>query len=183
MTSFPQERAAATHPPVGPPPRAGAAVQPGPALAFTPRGASEAGPGPDFIPPRTWTLAIPPGTVLRTSNDRLHPMAAHKVNKALRELGQQLARDQRIPRIERADVLTTYIPPPRLRRDRHPLASARVEDAGALAPTAKHLIDGCRDAGVWADDNFRHVRREIYQLIEGTCPRGRLKLHIIEVPS
>ena len=90
---------------------------------------------------------------------------------------------QCIPRIERADVLTTYIPPPRLERDRHPLASARVEDSGSLYPTSKALIDGCRDAGVWADDNFRHVRREIYQLLEGTDPRGRLKLHIIEVAS
>ena len=133
--------------------------------------------------PRTFTLEIPPGTVLRTSNDRLHRMEEHKRNKVLRELGQQLAREQRIPRLERADVLTTYIPPPRAKKDRHPLASARVEDAGSLYPTSKALIDGCRDAGVWADDNFRHVRREIYQLLDGTCPRGRLKLHIIEVPS
>lgn len=44
-------------------------------------------------------------------------------------------------------------------------------------------MNGITDAGVWADDNFRHVRRETYQLLEGTCPRGQMRLHIIEVPS
>ena len=131
--------------------------------------------------PRTFTLEIPPGTVLRTSNDRLSRPVAARLNKALRQLASQLALAARIPRVERADILLTYIPPPRRHVDRHPLASARVEDAGALAPTGKALIDGMKDAGVFADDNFRHVRREIYQLLDGTCPRGRLKLHIIEV--
>jgi hypothetical protein len=120
--------------------------------------------------------------VLRTSNDRLHRMEAAKVNKALRTLAYRLARMELVPRLERADILLTYIPPPRLERDRHPLASARVEDSGALSLTGKALIDGLKDAGVFADDNFRHVRREIYQLLEGADPRGRLKLHIIEVP-
>ena len=68
---------------------------------------------------------------------------------------------------------TTYLPPPRLRRDRHPLASARVEDAGALYPSTKALVDGVTDFGVWADDNFRHVRREIYELLPGTARGGR----------
>ena len=36
---------------------------------------------------------------------------------------------------------------------------------------------------VFADDNFRHVRREIYQRLDGTCPKGQMRLHIIEVPS
>lgn len=47
MTPPPQERTAATHPPVGPPPRAGAAVQQGPAPA-TPA-LDHAGP---CVPPR-----------------------------------------------------------------------------------------------------------------------------------
>ena len=127
---------------------------------------------------------VPPGTVLRTSNDRLSRPVAARMNKALRPpLASQLALAARIPRVERADILLTYVPPPRAKKDRHPLASARVEDAGALAPTGKALIDGMKDAGVFADDNFRHVRREIYQLLEGTDPRGRLRLHIIEVAS
>ncbi len=178
MTPAPQGRAAASTPPAGPPPAAaGAAV----AKPGTPRSPVRDVPGPA---PQRWTLEIPPGTTLRTSNDRLHPREAAKLNKALRVLGCELARAGRIPRIaRRADVYTTYLPPPRLRKDRHPLASVRVEDAGALYPSTKSLVDGVTDFGVWAADNFRHVRREIYELLEGTCPRGQMKVHIIEVPS
>ena len=177
MTSLPNDTAAPS-PPGGPPSRATAAVKPGPGPL--PPVADHPGPG---APPRRWALEIPPQTVLRTSNDRLHPREAAKLNKALRTLGYELARAGRIPRIARADVYTTYLPPPRLKKNRHPLASVRVEDAGALYPSTKALVDGVTDFGVWADDNFRHVRREIYELLEGTCPRGQMRVHIIEVPS
>jgi hypothetical protein len=133
--------------------------------------------------PRTWTIELPPSTVLLTSNHRLHRMEAHSVTQSLRDLGRTLARKQRIPRLERADIVLTYLPPPRRAKDRHPLASARVEDSGALTPTGKALIDGLKDAGVFADDNFRHVRRESYELLEGSCPRGQVLLHITEVPA
>jgi len=51
------------------------------------------------------------------------------------------------------------------------LAAARSQDAVEEKP---ELVAELRE--------HRHVRREIYQLLEGTDPRGRLKLHIIEVP-
>jgi hypothetical protein len=157
-------------------------ANPGGAAVGIPAGGDQ--PTPGLMPPagpRTWTIEMPPSTVLLTSNHRLHRMEAHKINTSLGDLAGQLARNQRIPRIERADILLTYLPPPRLVKDRHPLASARVEDSGALAPTGKALIDGLKDAGVFADDNFRHVRRESYELLEGSCPRGQVLLHITEV--
>ena len=110
MTPGPQGRAAASTPLAGPPPVvAGAAV----AKPGTPAPPVAGVPGPA---PRRWTLEIPPQTVLRTSNDRLHPMEASSLNKTLRALGKRLAQARRIPRIGRADIYTTYLPPPRLKK-------------------------------------------------------------------
>ena len=143
-------------------------------------------PTPGLTPPagpRTWTIELPPSTVLLTSNHRLHRMKANAVTQSLRGLAIQLARKQRIPQVERADILVTYLPPPRLRRLRHPLASERVDDPDALAPTGKALIDGLTQAGVFVSDNRKHVRRVAYELLEGSCPRGQVLLHITEVPA
>ena len=131
---------------------------------------------------RTWVIEVPPGTTLATSNDRNHRYKANRLNRQLKETAAQLARIQRIPRIERADVVLTYLPPPRLKKDRHPLASARVEDSGAIYPTLKAILDGLvKIAGVFADDNIRHVRSEQCIVLPETSPRGQLTLTITEV--
>ena len=44
-------------------------------------------------------------------------------------------------------------------------------------------MNGLTDAGVFVSDNRKHVRRESYELLEGTCPRGQVLLHITEVTS
>lgn len=130
--------------------------------------------------PRSWVIELPPGTVLLTSNHRLHRMQVHTVTQVLKGTAITLARKQGIPRLERATVLVSYLPPPRVKRLRHPLASARVEDPDALTPTSKALIDGLTQAGVWASDSRKHVLRVTHQLEDGTCPRGRLRLFITE---
>jgi len=127
-----------------------------------------------------WTLEFPPGMELLTGNNRLSRYPKAAVVKALREQGRIAARD--LPQIERADIHVTYLPPPRLRKDRHPFASARVEDSDALGPTAKALIDGIAKAGTFGGgDSRKHVRRVTYELLDGACPRGQVTLHITEV--
>lgn len=142
---------------------------------------------------RSWVLEIPAGTVFLTSNHRLHRMRVWEINRELKKISARLARIQKIPRIERADIWFTYLPPPKLERDRHPFASVRVEDGSALAPSGKALIDGIsgskvidkttgeRAAGVFVDDNHHHVRWESYQRLPGTCPQGQLWMTITEV--
>lgn len=144
---------------------------------------------------RTWVLEIPAGTTFLTSNHRLHRMRVWEINRELKKISAALARIQKIPRIERADIWFTYLPPPKLERDRHPFASVRVEDGSALAPSGKALIDGIsgskiidkttgeRAAGVFVDDNHHHVRWESYQRLPGTCPQGQLTMYITEVPQ
>lgn len=136
---------------------------------------------------RTWTLKFEPGMSILTSNNRLsrYPKAAEV--KRLSNIALVKAIEEHLPCIEYADVLVEYQPPPRRIRDRHPFASERVEDAGALAPTGKALIDGLTRAGVFGangrkSDSRKHVRREIYELLPGTHPRGRVILRITEIP-
>lgn len=132
---------------------------------------------------RAWVLEIPPGTVLLTSNHRLYRYDANRATQNLKQIAIGLARQQRIPQIARADIYVTYVPPPRLKRMRHPLASERVEDADALAPTVKALLDGCTQANVWKADTRKHVRRVTYELLDGTDPCGQLRMYICEVPA
>jgi hypothetical protein len=136
---------------------------------------------------RTWTLEFEPGMPILTSNSRLsrYPKAA-----LIKDLGNRAfwkAAEARLPCIEYADVLVQYQPPPRRLRDRHPFASERVEDSGALAPTGKALIDGLTQAGVFGangkkSDSRKHVRRELYELLPGTHPRGQVTVRITEIP-
>ncbi len=131
--------------------------------------------------PRTWVLEFPAGMELLTANNRLSRYPKARVTKALREQGWGAAMRHRLPRIECATIHVTYLPPPRRRKDRHPFASERIEDSENLAPTGKHLVDGIVDAGVFASDSRKHVRRVTCELLPGSCPRGQVTLHITEV--
>jgi len=146
-----------------------------------PAGGAATPPAPPPAGPRTWVIELPAGTVLLTSNHRLHRMKAHGIIQDLKNTATTIARVMRIPRLERAEVLVSYLPPPRVRAKRHPLASARVEDPDALTPTGKALIDGLTQAHVWEADTRRHVLRVTHQLEPGSCPRGRLRMYITEV--
>jgi hypothetical protein len=160
-------------------PRAGRpAAGPRGALKTSPAGVSGgSAPAGD---PRTWTITFPAGMEVLTGNNRLsrHPKAG--IARELRRQGWIGGR--RLPQIGRADIHVTYLPPPRLLKDRHPFASARVEDSDALWPTGKHLIDGIADAGTFGGgDSRKHVLRVTYELLPGTCPRGQVTLHITEI--
>ena len=94
-----------------------------------------------------YRLEFPPGTTLINVNSREHYRARAKVTKSLRAMGCSLAKMQGITRLERARVKAFYFPPDRRRRD----------SSNVLFLSVKACLDGCTDAGIWADDNDRVV--------------------------
>ena len=146
-----------------------------------PAGGAATPPAPPPAGPRTWVIELPAGTVLLTSNHRLHRMKANAITQDLKNTAATLARQQRIPRLGKATIVVSYLPPPRVRARRHPLASARVEDPDSLTPTGKALIDGITQAQVWPADTRKHVLGVLHRLEPGSCPRGRLRMYITEV--
>ena len=132
-------------------------------------------------PGRSWTLELPPGTPILTANHRLNRYVAQAQINALQAVAIQLARTHRLPPIGYAEVLAEYNPPPRRRKDRHPLASERIEDSDNLQPTAKALVDGLRKAGVWPSDSRKWVRHVVCEVLPQTHPRGQVRLTITEV--
>ena len=132
-------------------------------------------------PPRTWVIELPPGTEIRTANDRGNVYALNAVTQALKTLMVDLVtKIHKLPRIERAYIVVEYQPPPKRKQDRHPLASKRIEDQDNLAPTAKALVDGLVKAGVLPGDSRKRVRSELRLLAE-THPRGLVRVRITEV--
>ena len=130
---------------------------------------------------RTWTLEFPAGMAILTANHRMHRYAAARRIRELNDAAIKLARVKKLPPIGRADIVVEYLPPPRLRKDRHPLASDRIEDSENLQPTAKALVDGLVRAGVFRNDSRRYVRRVPCEVLEQTHPRGLVRVRITEV--
>jgi hypothetical protein len=131
---------------------------------------------------RTWTLELPAGTEILTANNRLNRYAVNSINKALRKLVADLALAEKLPVIGPAYVLVEYLPPPRRRKDRHPFASARVEDHDALYPTGKALVDGLAAYGTFGGaDSKKRVLGSDCRVLPQTHPRGLVRIHLTEV--
>lgn len=131
---------------------------------------------------RQWVIDIPPGTTIIPTNHRLNPYLRNRLNKGLHEVIADLMLVHRLPRLELADITLTYNPPPRLKRLRHPMASARIDDSDGLYLTAKALVDGLTKAGVFASDTIKHIpRAPACQVLPETHPRGHLILTVTEV--
>ena len=123
-------------------------------------------------PPRTWVIELPSGLELLNANDRDGHWARRKrVTEALRAAAGWLARKQQVPPMRRAHVLAVYEPPDRRRRD-----------PANLYPSVKACVDGLVDAGVLPDDDATHLDGPDMRL-GPTHPRGRIVLHITEVPQ
>lgn len=120
--------------------------------------------------PRTWTIALPPGTPLLNANQRLHWAEKGTRTRILRHSTWALARQAKLPQLARARVVFEYRPPNLSRR----------RDAGNLAPSGKACLDGLTDAKVWPDDDSRHVVSETYR-IGDRCEGGQFLIHIYEV--
>lgn len=93
---------------------------------------------------RSWTLTLPPGTKLLTSNDHLSWQARWRRTQELRATFGWLARAQRIPRLQAAHA-EFFV----MARGRH--------DPSNWSDTGKAAIDGCTDAGAWPDDSWKYV--------------------------
>lgn len=77
-------------------------------------------------------------------NDRLHPQARAKRTKLWRLLAAKTAAN--VSQVPRARVLIYYRFPTNHRRE-----------VNNLMPTSKAIVDGLVDAGVFPDDNDKHV--------------------------
>lgn len=94
----------------------------------------------------TYTLTLAhPGDWLN-ANQRHHWTKRRDLTRYWRLAANAEARREGIRGLDRAHVVVTYH-----RADR------RTFDPANLAPTSKAIVDGLVDAGVWPDDNYRHV--------------------------
>ena len=138
------------------------------------------GTGP--IPPRTWTIEMPPGTPIITGNNRMDRYARNRRTRELKDKIGAIARCRlQIPQLGPVEITTTYYSPPRLKRDRHPFASDAIADHDGIAPTSKALIDGLVACGVLRGDTKRWVRSGRNVLADETHPRGQVVLVITEL--
>ena len=130
---------------------------------------SHAEPSGESAPPRTWIIALPPGTALLNANQRLH--WAERGKRVRVDPHRRLGRWPGSSRSRSIDR----------RRPRHVPAepSTRRRDAGNWSRRQGGL-DGLTDAGVWLDDDSEHVLSETYVIGE-MIPGGQLVLTITEV--
>lgn len=134
---------------------------------------------------RSWVIELPPGTPILTANERASSwratMGRNKRTQELKAIVRRLAADvAKVPALRVARVEVVYLNPPRLKKDRHPLASARIEDHDNLWPTWKATTDALVKAQVLADDNARRVMPPVCR-IGGMHPRGQVRIIITEV--
>ena len=114
---------------------------------------------------------MPARMQLLSLNSRIHYRERNRRTAVLKDAACVLARQQRIPALERISVLVEYQPPDRRRRDADNAATA----------SGKPCIDGLVMAGVIADDESPRYVTEVTYRIGPLCPGGRLVLTITEV--
>ena len=123
---------------------------------------------------RTWTLKLPAGLPLLSLNGREHWAARHRKTQALKDAATVMARQARLPRLQRVSVVAEY-QPPNLRRRR--------DAENTCAPSAKACLDGIVAAGVLEDDECPRYVTGIFCTIGEPYPKGRLVLHLTEVEA
>ena len=122
---------------------------------------------------RTFTIALPAGLKLLSLNGREHWAEKGRRHKALKNAAWAMAKQAKIPRLERVSVVVEYQPPPVRRR----------RDADNPSPSAKACLDGIVAAGVLVDDECPRYVTGIWCTIGEPYPGGRLVLHLTEVPA
>lgn len=112
------------------------------------------------------------------SNKRLHHMAEHRIKRDIRQTGfvqatrwagEKRAEGWTFPLGQVVEVRMIWFVPTKHRRD---------ADSGQ--PTLKSYLDGIVDAGVLADDNYRHVRRAYCEVHHNPGEPMRLVVEIRE---
>lgn len=118
---------------------------------------------------RTFTVTLPVGLRLFTSNQRLHWRTRAKVTKAIRGAAMEAAFG--LPELQRAHVTAVLHPHDKRRRD-----------PANWYPAVKAAVDGIVDAGVLEDDDATRLIGPDMRL--GRVVRGtQLVLHIQEVAA
>jgi crossover junction endodeoxyribonuclease RusA len=97
-------------------------------------------------PPGYYRLEIPAYPGWLTLNGRPHWAVKARVTKTYRALAHTQSMMAKLPRIERAYVIAELFFATNRRRDPH-----------NWMPTAKAIVDGMVDAGVFPDDSTEHV--------------------------
>lgn len=103
-----------------------------------------------------------PRAMWLSSNQRLHWRSKHERTQGLKSLARYSARAVNLGRLGRTLVTAHIGYPPNV---------SRVDPENAH-PTTKALIDGLTAAGVWPDDDARHVVSGGHRLDETTGKAG-----------
>ena len=118
---------------------------------------------------RTFTVELPAELPLVNANKRLHRMRQADLTKAIRAAAFVMAKNGKVPALQRAHIICEFRPPDRRRRDVH-----------NLYPSAKAAVDGLVDAGVLPDDSDEYLIGPDMRV--GTVVLGgQLLLHITEL--
>lgn len=106
-----------------------------------------------------WSFLVPDTLELINSNNRAHWAVNYRKGRDLRLYACATCKRLKIPPLKQAAVTVVV----------HPGVRTKKFDPSNWAPTAKALLDGMTDAGVWPDDDSKHVLAVTY--IAGTRRR------------
>lgn len=125
-------------------------------------------------PPAYYRLEIPAGGGWVTLNQRQHWRVKARLTKHYRQLGQVMSLHARLPRLATPAYLIAELR----------FASAHRRDPHNWVPTAKAVLDGMVDAGVFPDDDHKHVTGPDMRL-GPPVPRGKehLVIHVWPAPT
>jgi hypothetical protein len=118
----------------------------------------------------SYSIRLPPGTKLLTSNQRYHWRTRAKVTKDIRVLSREIARREGIPALGKIRVRGIFYYHDNRRRD-----------PGNWYPSLKAMIDGAAvDAGVIIDDDDKHL---IFDGIHRGYPNVRHGQLVLEIEA
>ena len=96
---------------------------------------------------RSITIPVPAPERWLTTNDRSHWAARHRATKAWRTAAGWRARQQRLGCVLSPYAVHAVVHKP----------TRRLYDVDGITPSVKACLDGFRDAGLVADDDWRHM--------------------------
>ncbi|MEV5543094.1 hypothetical protein AB0L13_40365 [Saccharopolyspora shandongensis] len=106
--------------------------------------------------PTTYSLALPYERPPLTANQRMHWAPKAEITKNIRHTAATLARNAKVPALDRCAVRLVWTVTDRRRRD-----------ADNLVPTLKACADGLVDAGVVADDVPALMTKHMPEIVLG----------------
>lgn len=134
------------------------------------------GSGAPVSPPaRTWTIALPAGMELLTSNNLGKGFGKrYRISEQIKGDAIKLCRAAKVPHLDGVSIVAVWHPPTAGR--------SPVRDCHNLSPSLKAAVDGIKKAGVLTDDSDRYVANTDIRPGENR-PYGQLVIHITEVTT